>query len=174
MGTAVVAGGNPAPVLEPGKQVLHLMAHLVQPLAVRDSLVAVPSGRDAGWDALLPQPGADLVAVVSLQSIPSPLEDPVGGHQHRCVAALPFPEEKADRASFTVAHHRPLAAQSPARCGQSIEGQRPLVEAGGGAAMGFDIGGIQHQHLFWCCTGFCLCVGGSCQFGEEQPEDSLL
>lgn len=33
----------------------------------------------------------------------------------------------------------------------SIEGQRPLVETAGGATC-FDIGGIQHQHLFWRCT----------------------
>ena len=69
MGTAVVAGGKAAPVLELGQQVLHPMAHLVAPLAVRDSRVPVPPGRDAGGDALLPRPGADLVPVIALSAI---------------------------------------------------------------------------------------------------------
>ena len=33
-----MAGGNGLPVLEPGHQVLHLMALLLQPLAVRELL----------------------------------------------------------------------------------------------------------------------------------------
>ena len=68
MGTAVIAGGNAAPVLQLGEEVLNLMAQLVKPLAGREPLVAVPPGGDAGSDALLQQHGADLVAVVPLVS----------------------------------------------------------------------------------------------------------
>ena len=115
MGTAVVASGNGSPVLELGKQVPNLMAHLVKPLAVRDPLVAVPSGRNAGSDALLQQHGANLVAVVPFVSnqyarlwkIP---QQEVGTGE---VTALPFAEVKADRPSFPVAHHMQLAGQPP-------------------------------------------------------------
>ena len=45
------------------------MAHLVEPLAVRDSLVALPPGRDAGCDALLQQHGAILSLSYPLSAI---------------------------------------------------------------------------------------------------------
>ena len=111
MGTAVVAGGNASPVLQLGKQVLHLMAHLVQPLAVRDLLVAVPSRWDAGRDALLQQQGTDLVTVIPLISNQDPrlwkiLQQQVSTG---AVTALPFAEVKADRPSFAVADHMQLA-----------------------------------------------------------------
>ena len=64
MGTAVITSCNGAPVLELGQQVLDVMAHFVQPLAVRHSPVVIPSGWDAR-DALIRQHGADFVAVIT-------------------------------------------------------------------------------------------------------------
>ena len=174
-------GGNPSPVLQPGKQVLHLMALLVQPLAVRDPLGAVPPGRDAGRHPLLQHQGANLVAVV-----------PFVSNQHAClrkvlqqelstgeVAALPFAEEKADRSSLPVAQHMGLAGEATATQVQSGEARRPLFQAGGGA-VSFDAGGIDHQHpfrlhtSFWRCVGFCLSAGGAGQLGEDQLDNALL
>ena len=46
--------------------------------------------------------------------------------------------------------------------------------------MCFEVGVIQHEHLFcpptsfWLCTGFRLCGGASGSCGEDQQEDSLL
>ena len=110
MGTAVVAAGNASPVLQLGKQVSNLMAHLVKPLAVRHLLVTVPSGWAAGRDALLQQQGTDLVAVIPLVCNQYPrlwkiLQQDISSGE---VAALPFAEVKADRSSFAVAHHRSL------------------------------------------------------------------
>ena len=115
MSTAVGAGGNPSPVLQPGQQVLHLMALLLQPLAVREPLGAVPPGRDAGRHALLQHHGANPVAVVPLISNQHarlrkvPQQELSTGE----VAAWPFAEEKADRSSLPVAHHRSLAGGAP-------------------------------------------------------------
>ena len=174
VGTAVGAGGNGLPVLQPGQQVLHLMALLLQPLAVREPLGAVPPGRDAGHHALLQHHGANPVAVVPLISNQHarlrkiPQQELSTGE----VAAWPFAEEKADRAPFP-SHTTGRLLVRPLWCDPSSAGRRPLFQAGGGA-VGFDAGGIDHQHLFWRCTGFCLCVSGSGQLGEDQLENSFL
>ena len=126
------------------------------------SLVAVPPG----WEALLRQQGTDLVAVVPLVSQPYARFGKIP-QQHvgtGAVAALPFTEVKADRASFPVPYPMELAGQD-LWCDPSTEVQRPLFEPGGGATY-FGIGGIHHQHLFWRyislwpCASFRLCGSG--------------
>ena len=101
------------------------------------------------------------------------------------VAAWPFTEEKADRSSLPVPHHRSFAGQSTATQAQSGAARCPLFQAAGrfqaaGGAVGFDAGGIDHQHLFrlstnlWRCVGFCLCGGGTGQLGEDELDNALL
>ena len=63
---AVVACCNPPPVLQPGKQVLDLVPHSVEPFAIWNRLVAVASGWNAGCNVLLRQKAANCVAVISL------------------------------------------------------------------------------------------------------------
>ena len=112
--------------------------------------------RGCRGDALLQQPGADLVAVVPFVSHQGggvwqiPQQEVSTGE----VTALPLAEVKPYRPPLLVVHHVQLAGQPLLGCDQSREGQRPLLEAGG-PALGFDGGGIQQQHRF------CLCVGGS-------------
>ena len=163
-------GGNPAPVLDLGQRVLNLMAHVVEPLSVRDSPVAMPPARNAGGDALPCQHGADLVAVIALPS--------TGGHQGSrtwqvprqdstgAVAALPCAQTKPHRPPILVMDHGSLAGHAPL-VPPIKRGAVPLVEAGR-RAMCFEGRGIDHPHLL-CC----LCAVGSCQPGEEQLETPL-
>ena len=62
---AVVMCCNASPVLQSRKQVLDLMLHSVEPLAVWHGLVAVASGWDSGSNVLICQKIANFVAVIA-------------------------------------------------------------------------------------------------------------
>ena len=160
-----VAGCNGVPALAFGQQVLHLMAHFVQPLAGMNRLVTVPLGRDAGCNALLPHRCCHNpllpIKVVATGKIP---QQDISTSE---VAPFPFAEVKPHRTPLLVAHHMELAGRSPTRSARLIQVPHPLVEAGR-RAMGFAVRGIKHQHLFR------LGPVGSCQLQEDQLESTVV
>ena len=82
------------------------------------------------------------------------------------VAALSLPQVKPPRPPAPVTDHGSLAGHVPLWRHRSRGMPHSLVEAGR-RGMGFDIGGIHHQHLFY------LCAIGSCQPGEDQLNTTL-
>ena len=92
MGTAVVAGGNASPVLELGNRFSTLWRFLYS-LLLEGSLLLLSYFVSNQHACLWKIPQQDLST----------------GE----VAAWPFAEEKADRSSFPVAHHRSLAGEAP-------------------------------------------------------------
>ena len=160
-----VAGCNGVPALAFSQQVLHLMAHFVQPLAGMNRLVTVPLGRDAGCNALLPHRCCHNpllpIKVVATGKIP---QQDISTSE---VAPFPFAEVKPHRTPLLVAHHMELAGRSPTRSARLIQVPHPLVEAGR-RAMGFAVRGIKHQHLFR------LGPVGSCQLQEDQLESTVV
>ena len=65
MGAAIVAHGDPPPVLDAVEHDLDFMALLVEGLVVAAFSFAMPAGRDAGGDAPVPQCGTEPVGVVT-------------------------------------------------------------------------------------------------------------
>ena len=66
MRTAVIPGGDAAPILEPAKQALNEVAALVQLGVVDDGLFALGAARNAGLDATFGKGLAQPVAVITL------------------------------------------------------------------------------------------------------------
>jgi len=118
---------------------------------------------------LLHQHGADLVAVIPLVAHQGRRTGkiPQQDINTREVAPLPLAEVKLYRTPLLVAHHMELAGVlrkvGPINPGSS----HPLVEPGC-RAMGFEVRGIKHQHLFRLGTV------GSCQRREDQQESTVV
>ncbi len=159
VGAAVVAGCNGPPVFQSGKKILDFMTLAIRSLAVMHWFLAAATGRDARRDALLDQHPMDFVAVIPL--IPhhrgrrrQVLAHPISTSE---VTALPLTQAEPQRTAFAVAD--PYGACWSCPLGTTNQaGDTPLVEAGR-RGMGFDVSGVNHQHL-WLCSIRRLCGVG--------------
>ena len=114
MGASIVSCCDASPVLEPGEQVLDLVALAVENRIIGVWDFAASARRDAGLDAscfqFLPEPGAVVSAIGDEmrylgQGVEHEASAPV-------VAHLAFRQEQDDRPSFTVADGVELGVQS--------------------------------------------------------------
>lgn len=106
MRASVVACCDASPILELCEHIFHLVALLVGLCTVRDLLLAVFLGWDAGGHALLRQQFSDLVAVVASIRDQGCRTGQVGQKHIRAleIAALAGCQVQPDRATFAIAH----------------------------------------------------------------------
>ncbi len=112
---AVVAHGDPAPVLDPAEHVFDLVALAVERGIIGVLDFAVLAWRDAWGDALADQSGAKPVTVVA--SVTKQFLGWWQGPKHQprtlVVAHLPFREQHHDRTTFAVTNRVQLGIQAP-------------------------------------------------------------
>ncbi len=82
------------------------------------------------------------------------LEHPISTSE---VTALPLTQVEPQGTTFAVADHMERAGHAPL-CDPSDGVQIPLVEAGC-RGMGFEISGVNHQHLWLYGIGWFCCIG---------------
>ncbi len=119
----------------------------IQPLVVMDWFLTVATGRYAKRYALLGQHLADCVPVIPLTPNHrgrrrQVLEHPISTSE---ITALPLTQVEPSGTTFAVADPMELAGYAPLGATDQAGGT-PLVEAGH-RGMGFEISGINHQHL---------------------------
>lgn len=146
---AVVAGCNGPPVLLSGKEILDFATLAIQPLAVMDWFLAAATEWNARRDALLGQHPTNFVPIIPL--IPhhrGPRRQVFAHHTSTGeVTALPLTQVESQGTTFTVTDPMELADHAPLGTTQSGGGHTSLVEAGR-RGMGFDVSGVNHQHLW--------------------------
>ncbi len=148
VGAAIVAGCKTPPVLLSGKERLDCVTLAIQLLAVADWFLAAATGRNARCDALLDQHLRDFVPVLPLIPHHRGHRRQVLAHPIRTgeVTALPLTPVEPQGTTFAMADPMELAGHAP--LGAPIRrGVPPFVEAGR-RGMGFDVSGVNHQHLW--------------------------
>ena len=137
------------------KKILDFVILAIQPPAVMDWFPAAATGRDARRDALPDQHLMDFVPVLPLIPHHRGRRRQVLAHPIRTgeVTALPFTQVEPQATTF-------IATDPIGACWSCP----PFVEAGR-RGMGFDVSGVNHQHLWlWGIRRLCA-VGWLCGIG---------
>ena len=172
MGAAVVAGCKAPPVLQSGKERLDCVTLAIQPLAVMDWFPAAATGWEARRDALLGQHLTDCVPVLPLIPHHRGRRRQVFAHPIRTGEVTALPLLRWSRRGPPLLSQTPWSLLScPPWCHHQA-GYPPFVEAGR-RGMGFDVSGVNHQHLWLWGIGR-LCGASDADNSEKISSNTPL